>query len=96
MLCHYIIDLHMKSVSLHVLGFVKEIFEFLLVSGAERTLCQCTVAACGSHPLHCRLGPGLDVGPGTHVLVLLLHPEQLSVAVHISHLTQRQLKVARI
>ena len=32
------------------------------------------------------LGPGLHVGPGTHVLVLLLHPAQLRVAVRVSYL----------
>ena len=31
------------------------------------------------------LCPGLHVGPGPHVLVLLLHPAQLSVAVLVSH-----------
>ena len=28
---------------------------------------------------------GLDIGPGPHVLVLLLHPAQLGIAVLVSH-----------
>jgi hypothetical protein len=35
---------------------------------------------------HSSLSPGLYVGPVAHVLVLLLHPEQLSIAVLVSYL----------
>ena len=35
---------------------------------------------------HGCLGPGLDVWPGPHVLVFLLHPAQLGVAILLRHL----------
>ena len=35
---------------------------------------------------HCCLGPGLDIWPGPHVLMLLLHPAQLSIAILLRHL----------
>ena len=71
-------------------GLVKESLQLLLVSGLGArgrgggavpadVLEQPVVAA------HSGLSPGLDVRPGAHVLVLLLHPVQLRVTVQVSH-----------
>ena len=79
---------------LHLHGLVKERLEFFLVSslgscGWRGSTVSTNVLEQPVISSHCSLSPGLDIGPGSHVLVFLLHPEQLSIAVLVCNLDTR-------
>ena len=76
---------------LHLHGLVKERLEFFLVSslgpcGRWRSTVSTNVLEQPVISSHCSLGPGLDIGPGSHVLVFLLHPTQLGITILLWYL----------